>query len=88
MLIVFPSVSRCDPAVLVDVGVQSVVDSWVDHRINILSCVDVVPIVVSVPKQIICLSSPDTIMNLDLVGAPETFVVAARLLDKPADVSQ
>ena len=72
----------------VAVAVHVLVSSWSDQRINMLSCVDVVPIVVSVPKQITCLSSPETSMNLDLVGALDTFVVAARLLDSPADVSQ
>ena len=73
---------------LVAVGVHSFVVSCEDQRINILSCVDVVPIVVSVPKQITCLSSPDTNINRDLVGDPVTSVVEAKLLDNPADVSQ
>ena len=54
---------------------------------NILSCVVVVPIVVSVPKQITCLSSPDTSINLDFVGAPLTSVVVAKLVN-PSEVSQ
>ena len=53
-----------------------------------LSCVDVVPIVVSVPKQITCLSSPDTSINRDFVGAADTLVVEAKLLESPDDVSQ
>ena len=44
--------------------------------------------VVSVPRQITCLSSPDTNINLDLVGAFDTLVVAAMLLDNPLEVSQ
>ena len=72
----------------VAVGVHVPEFSWSDQRINILSCVDVVPIVVSVPRQITCLSSPDTNINLDFVGAPLTFVLAAKLLDNPLDVSQ
>ena len=53
-----------------------------------LSCVDVSAIVVSVPRQITCRSSPETSMNRDFVGAADTLVVAAALLESPADVSQ
>ena len=53
-----------------------------------LSCVEEFPIVVSVPKQMTCLSSPETNINLDFVGALETFVTDDLLLDKPEDVSQ
>jgi hypothetical protein len=44
--------------------------------------------VVSVPKQITCRSSPETSMNRDFVGPAETLVVAATLLESPAEVSQ
>ena len=51
--------------------------------------VDGVPIVVSVPKQITCLSVPETNTNLLEVGAPETDVLFARCtVDVLADVSQ
>ena len=53
-----------------------------------LSCVDVSAMVVSVPRQITCRSSPETRINLDFVGPADTFVVAAALLESPADVSQ
>ena len=60
-----------------------------DHQArDLLSCVDVVPIVVSVPKQITCLSSPETNIKRDFVGAALTLVVDATLLDNPAEVSQ
>jgi len=46
---------------------------------NIGSCVDLVPIVVSVPKNIKCLSGVDTKLNADAVGAP-VIIVALVLL--------
>ena len=45
-----------------------------ENLINISSCVDFVPIVVSVPKNTKCLSGVDTSMCLDAVGAPEIIV--------------
>jgi len=49
---------------------------------NISSCVDGVPIVVSVPKNTKCLSGVDTIMCLDAVGAP---VIIDALVDVAFD---
>ena len=46
---------------------------------NISSCVDFVPIVVSVPKNTKCLSGVDTKLNLEAVGAP-AIIVALVLL--------
>ena len=46
---------------------------------NIGSCVDLVPIVVSVPKNTKCLSGVDTKLNADAVGAP-VIIVALVLL--------
>ena len=88
MLIWLPAVSRCDPAVLVAVGVHVFVVSWWDHLTNMLSCVDVSAMVVSVPRQITCLSSPEISINRDFVGPADTLVVAAALLESPAEVSQ
>ena len=69
-----PPVSLCVPAVLVDLGAYVLMSSWSENLINISSCVDVSPIVVSVPKNTKCLSGVDTIMCLEAVGAPEITV--------------
>ena len=57
---------------LVADGAYDVVESifsWSENLINISSLVLDVPIVVSVPKNIKCLSGVDTILNADAVGA-------------------
>jgi hypothetical protein len=43
------------------------------------SCVDLVPMVVSVPKNIRCLSGVDTRLNADAVGAPDMIVALVAL---------
>ena len=70
-----PSASLCVPAVLVAVGVYVLISSWSENLINISSCVDLSPIVVSVPKNTKCLSGVDTSMCLDAVGA--LFIIVA-----------
>ena len=69
-------------------GVQSVSSSCEDHLINIGSCVDVLPIVVSVPIQITCLSGLDTIINFVLVGAFDTALATLDAVAIPPEVSQ
>jgi len=59
---------------LVAVGTYVFISSWSENLINISSCVDVSPIVVSVPKNTKCLSGVDTNMCLDAVGAPDIIV--------------
>ena len=62
---------------LVALGAYDVVasiDSWSENLINISSCVDFVPIVVSVPKNTKCLSGVDTKVCLVAVGQPEIIV--------------
>ena len=59
---------------LVEVGVQVVNDSCEDHLIYMSSCVEAVPIVVSDPKEIKCLSGVETNVNCDAVGQPLTTV--------------
>ena len=46
-----PSANLCVPAVLIAVGVYVLISSWSENLINISSCVDLSPIVVSVPKN-------------------------------------
>ena len=75
--ILVPSANLCVPAVLVAEGVYEVevlIFSWSDHLIYISSCVDVVPIVVSVPKNTKCLSGVDTKVCVAAVGALATIV--------------
>ena len=72
-----PSANLCVPAVLVALGVYDVVsliDSWSENRINISSLDEDVPIVVSVPKNIKCLSGVDTKLKDDDVGALASIV--------------
>ena len=59
------------PAVLVAVGKYSFKFSWSENLTNIGSCVDGVPIVVSVPKWNKCLSLSETNVNLLAVGLAE-----------------
>ena len=66
-------------------GVQSVKSSWEENRKNKSSCVEAVPIVVSVPNKKTCLSGIETRLNRELVGA---CVITAALVDVPDDVSQ
>ena len=47
----------------------------------------VLPIVVSVPRQITCLSGLDTIINFDLVGALDTADATLDAVCIPPDVS-
>ena len=63
-----PSCNLSVPAVFVEVGVNVFISSCTENRINISSCVDGVPIVVSVPKCIKCLVVGDIRVILDAVG--------------------
>ena len=51
------------------------------------SCVDVSPIVVSVPKQITCLSGLETIINFVFVGALDTAAATLDAVSIPPEVS-
>jgi len=64
--------------VFVDVGSYTSISSWSENLINIGSWVEGLPIVVSVPKWIKCLSLSDTLVKTVAVGLPATIV--ARVL--------
>ena len=55
------------------------ISSCDENLTNIGSCVDFVPIVVSVPKNIKCLSGVDTKLNSDAVGALDIMVALVSL---------
>ena len=56
------------PAVLVAVGAYVFKSSWLENLTNIGSCVEALPIVVSVPRWNKCLSLSETIVILVAVG--------------------
>ena len=90
-IILLPSVNRCEPAVFVAVGSHILTSSCAHHRMNMSSCVESSPMVVSVPKRTMKRSVPETSMPLLLVGAFETVVLVAMLVmgsDNPPEVSQ
>ena len=69
VIILEPSCILNDPAVFVLVGDHVVKSSWLENLRNKSSCDVVLPIVVSVPIKIKCLSGVDKIKCLDAVGA-------------------
>ena len=84
-MILEPSASLWVPAVLSAVTVYEsvpVIFSWSENLIYISSWVDVSPIVVSVPKNIKCLSGVETNICLEAVGASASRV--ALVLVAPA----
>ena len=82
VIILEPSCILKDPAVFVLVGDHVDVSSCEEKRKNKSSCVVVLPIVVSVPINIACLSGVDKIKCLDAVGA-FACTTAARVVTPP-----
>ena len=72
-------IQEIKPDAVIHLAAMTNVDSCEDQRINILSCVEVEPIVVSVPKQITCLSSPDTNINTKPIKTIATTPIPAKM---------
>ena len=83
VIILEPSCILKEPAVFVLDGDHVDVSSCDEKRKNKSSCVVVLPIVVSVPRSMACLSGVDNIRCLDAVGA-FACTTAARVVT-PAD---
>ena len=83
-IILEPSCILKEPAVFVAEGNQVLKSSWEEKRKNNGSDVEEVPIVVSVPNKNTCLSTGDTKVNLDVVGA---LGIIAAGVPKPTEVS-
>ena len=83
-------VSNAD-AVFIAVGSHVLTSSCAHHLMNMSSCVEVSPMVVSVPKRTMKRSVPETSIPRLLVGAFETVVLVAIFVigsASPPDVSQ
>ena len=77
VMIRLPSDKRWPPAVFVTDSANSLMSSWSENRTNNGSCVLESPTVVSVPKQIKCLSGLEIRANVLALGAP--LIAVARV---------